>query len=92
MWFGFDGLGLTDDELLEVGQKSCAVVGACAAVIPCLAALFLVTPAELARAWLFVLLSVVSVVLPAVAVSLVSFEFPTLAGGLIGRDDEQPDL
>ncbi|KAF8068175.1 hypothetical protein HT031_001861 [Scenedesmus sp. PABB004] len=82
IWFGFGDLQLSDANLQLTGLKASILVGACALVIVPLAASFLVPLRELARNGVFVLLSIASAVAPALAISLFSYEFPSLIGGL----------
>lgn len=84
IWFGFDGLALSEDELLRVSVITAALTGVSALIIPVLAASFLVPFTALRRCWIFVLVSIVSVAGPSVAVAIWSYEFPTLFGGICG--------
>lgn len=84
MWFGFDGLGLTDDELLLVGLYAAGIIGVCAFAIVPVASGILVPMREIMRSALFVALSIASVAVPLVATAAGSYEFPSLAGGLVG--------
>ncbi|KAI8463143.1 MAG: L-lactate permease-domain-containing protein [Monoraphidium minutum] len=83
VWFGFSGVGLSEDNLLRAGFKASILIAASAFVIGPIAASFMVPARDVARSGLFVLLATASAVAPAVAISLFSYEFPTLAGGLI---------
>ncbi|CAD7695229.1 unnamed protein product [Ostreobium quekettii] len=84
IWFGFGTLGLSDDSLIRVGFKTSVIDAVVAHIVPLLAATFLVSWNDLRRNWLFVLLSIWSCVIPAVALSFVSFEFSSIMGGLVG--------
>lgn len=55
---------------------------AVAHVVPLIAAAFLVRLRDLARSWLFVLLSIWAATVPAVAIAYVSTDFSTLIGGM----------
>ena len=84
IWFGLDGLGLSDDDLKMVGRKTAIITGVCAYVIVPYAASFLVSFNELKISFIFVLLSITATVAPYIGLSFVSVEFPTLLGGIIG--------
>ncbi|WIA11159.1 hypothetical protein OEZ85_011296 [Tetradesmus obliquus] len=82
IWFGFGELELGEANLQLVGLKASILVGGCAFVIAPLAASFLVPFRELLRSALFVVLATASAVAPALLISLFSYEFPSLIGGL----------
>mmetsp|Transcript_11643 Transcript_11643/g.27656 ORF Transcript_11643/g.27656 Transcript_11643/m.27656 type:complete len:747 (+) Transcript_11643:267-2507(+) len=87
IWFGFSGLVPAEDEpafFREVSWRTQLIMTVLSHVVPVMAASFLVPLAVLRRSWLFILLSVWSCALPALALSFVSYEFPSLLGGLIG--------
>ncbi|GMH40024.1 hypothetical protein BSKO_07928 [Bryopsis sp. KO-2023] len=84
IWFGFDGLDLKTKDLLEVSFRVSVIDGVAALVIPIIAAGFLVPYKYLWRSKVFVFLSILSCVIPAVALSYVSYEFSSILGGLIG--------
>lgn len=81
--FGLDGLNLSDADLREVGFRASIILGVCAHVVPIYAASFVVPFADLRRSWLFVLLSIWSAIVPAIALSLVSTDFSSLVGGMV---------
>lgn len=84
LWFGFGNLNLSDEELIEVSYKvqTCMTV-ASFILIPFVLAVTM--PFEVVRAnILFVALTIAGCMGPALGISFVSYEFPALAGGLIG--------
>ena len=66
-----------------MGYKASIFLGVCAHVVPVYAASFLVPFATLRRNWLFVLLSIWSAVVPAIALAFISTDFSSLVGGMI---------
>ena len=84
IWFGFGSLGLTDDEFSDISRKAAACLSISGLIlIP--AVLTLLTPWAVVRAnLLFIFLSLVTCVGPSVAISFVSYEFPSLIGGIAG--------
>jgi len=84
IWFGFGSLGLTDDEYSDISRKAAACL-AVSGVILIPAVLTLLTPWSVVRAnLLFIFLSLVTCVGPSVAIAFVSYEFPSLIGGIAG--------
>ncbi len=83
-WFGFNELGLANSELLEVGYKSAVVHTVAALFIPVIALSFVIPFGEIKRNIFFVYLSILSCVIPMLALSFFTIEFPSLIGGLIG--------
>lgn len=83
IWFGFAGL-LPDDDLIEVGFRGQLLNGICGLLIPIIAIRFLVGWKNIFRSIIFIYLSILSAVGPAIGLSYFSFEFPSLVGGLIG--------
>lgn len=85
IWFGLAGLDppLDDDDLKMTGFRAQIMLFAAAHVVPLIAASFLVRLRDLARSWVFVLLSIWAATVPAVAIAYVSTDFSTLIGGMI---------
>jgi lactate permease len=83
-WFGFGGLGLSDSQLLEIGLKAASMHAVAALVIPLIALRFVVDWKEIRRNLLFVELAILASVLPMVAVAAFNYEFPSVAGGIVG--------
>jgi L-lactate permease len=83
IWFGFSTVA-TKDEFTEIAFKSfvCLTIGAFI-LVPL--TLSILVPWQVVRKNIvFVMLSLGSAVLPALAISAVSYEFPTLIGGMVG--------
>jgi lactate permease len=83
-WFGFGALGLAESQLLEIGLKAALMHAVAALVIPVIALRFVVDWKEIRRNLLFVELAVLASVLPMVAVAAFNYEFPSVAGGIVG--------
>jgi lactate permease len=83
-WFGFGSLGLTESQLLEISLKSALMHAAAALVIPVIALGFVVDWKVIRRNLLFAELAILANVLPMVAVAAFNYEFPSVAGGMIG--------
>jgi lactate permease len=83
-WFGFGALGLAESQLVEVGLKTALLHAVAALVIPVIALGFVVDWKAIRRNLLFVELSILASVLPMVAVAAFNYEFPSVAGGMIG--------
>lgn len=84
IWFGFGNLGLTEDEFLEISYKSaiCLAIGAFI-LIPL--TLRIIVPWTLVKKnAVFIFLSLLVCVGPSVGIAFVSYEFPSLMGGLVG--------
>lgn len=81
--YGFDGLGLSDEDRVAIGLRSAALLAAAAAVVPPLALCILVGLRVAVRSGLFVAAAVASFVVPMAGLAAVSIEFPALLGGLI---------
>jgi len=84
VWFGFELLGLSHEELLEVGAKTSQLQLAASLVVPVVALRFLLDWKTIGCNLLFIYLSVLGSMLPMVAVSFVSYEFPSVIGGVVG--------
>jgi len=85
VWFGLSRIpGLSETDILTIGTRSALLHGMASLIIPIVALLFIIPWKELRRSLGFVYLSVAATVLPYVALSLVSYEFPALVGGAIG--------
>ena len=84
IWFGFGELDLTDDELVTISTKSGISLAISAYfLVPFIFSLVL--PWEVLRQnALYMLLGLSACVLPGMGISFVSYEFPSLIGGLIG--------
>lgn len=83
-WFGFSAISLSDAETLAIGFKSAIMNGTAAFFIVPIALMFVVKPKKILKNWLFILLSILSTILPYVILARFSYEFPSLVGGSIG--------
>src|SRR6516164_8836786 len=84
MWFGFSQVPLSPSQILSVSWKSALVHSAAALFVPIIALQFVVRWAEIRRNLFFIYLSILSCVLPSLALSRFNYEFPSLIGGAIG--------
>ncbi|CNF21431.1 L-lactate permease [Yersinia nurmii] len=83
-WFGFANLGLSDENLLEIGRQTALIHFVAAFVIPLLALRFIVSWQQIRGNLIFIYLSVLSCTLPYLLLAQVNYEFPALIGGAIG--------
>ena len=83
-WYGFSSLNLSAEEILTIGSLSTWLNAAASLVIPPLALLFVLKPATVRQNLPFILASVLFCVIPYVAISRISLEFPSLIGGGVG--------
>lgn len=83
-WFGFSTLNLSDNILLEIGQKTALIHFIAAFVIPLMALSFVVSWQVIRKNLLFIYLSVLSCTIPYLLLAQVNYEFPALVGGAIG--------
>lgn len=85
VWFGLSRIpDLPAADILAIGIRSALLHGAASLVVPLMAMLVLVPWKTLRKSIGFVYLSVAATVVPYIAFSFFSYEFPSLAGGLIG--------
>lgn len=84
MWFGFSQVPLSPSEILLVSWKSALVHSVAALFVPIIALRFVVGWAEIRQNLLYIYLSILSCVLPSLALSRYDYEFPSLIGGAIG--------
>jgi len=84
LWFGFGGLGLTEDELTEISFKAgVAMVVSAFLLIPFILTV-LVPFAFVRKNMIFLLSSITGVMGPVVGLASVNYEFPALIGGMVG--------
>ena len=84
LWFGFELLQLPREEMLALGWQG-AVFQACAGLIVPIVSLRILLPwRTIGRNLVFILLSLLVCILPMLAVARLSYEFPAVAGGVIG--------
>jgi lactate permease len=84
MWFGFSQVPLSPSEILTVSWKSALVHTIVALLVPIIALRFVVGWAEIRRNLVFIYLSILSCMLPALFLSRFNYEFPSLIGGAVG--------
>jgi lactate permease len=84
MWFGFSQVPMSSFEILSVSWKSALVHGAAALLVPLIALRFVVGWASIRQNILYIYLSILSCVLPSLALSRFNYEFPSLVGGAVG--------
>src|SRR5215475_9286549 len=83
-WFGFSQVPLGPSEILAVSWKASLVHTAAALFVPIIALCFVVDWAHIRQNLRFIYLSILSCVLPALALSRFNYEFPSLIGGAVG--------
>lgn len=83
-WFGLGILDLSDAELLAIGFESAIIHTVAALVIPIIALTFVVKWKDVLRNIVFVYLSILSCIIPYLALASINYEFPSLVGGMIG--------
>ncbi len=83
-WFGFSELALSSADMLEVGFRTSLLHGAASLVVPVLALLFVVPWSQVRKNIGYVYLSVLACVVPYIILARIDYEFPAIAGGLIG--------
>lgn len=83
-WFGFSAIELNSSEIAEIGVKSALINALSAFLVVFIGLSFLVKPRALRQNAVFIVLSVLSCVVPYAAIATVSYEFPSLIGGFVG--------
>jgi lactate permease len=84
MWFGFSQVPLSLSEILAVSWKSALVHGLAALFVPIAALRLAVEWPRIRQNLLYIYLSILSCIVPSVALSRFNYEFPSLIGGAIG--------
>jgi lactate permease len=84
MWFGFELLELPQSELIEIGAKTAVLQSIAALIIPVVALRFVVDWGVIRRNLGFIYLSLLSCVVPMLAVAWINYEFPAVIGGVVG--------
>jgi len=84
MWFGLSQVSLSSSEMLSVSWKSALMHTVAALVVPVIALRFIVSWADIRENLLYIYLSVLSCMLPSLALSRFNYEFPSLIGGAVG--------
>src|SRR6516162_3062862 len=83
-WFGFGSLGLAETQLLEIGLKAALIHATAALVIPVIALSFVIDWKMIRRNLIFAELAILASVVPMATVAAFNYEFPSVAGGLVG--------
>ncbi len=84
MWFGFELLELPQSELIDIGVKTAVLQSIAALIIPVVALRFVVDWGVIRRNLGFIYLSLLSCVVPMLAVAWTNYEFPAVIGGVVG--------
>ncbi len=83
-WFGLGQLGLSQEQLLDIGAKTATIHSLAALVIPVIALVFVLSFKEVKRNLVYVYLSILSCVVPYLLLAQFNYEFPSVVGGAIG--------
>lgn len=83
-WFGFGDLGLSPDQINEIGLKTAMVHAIAALIIPLIGLSFVVSWREIKHNIVFIYLAILASTLPYLALATIDYEFPSLLGGGIG--------
>ncbi|HFI0236313.1 TPA: L-lactate permease [Streptococcus suis] len=83
-WFGFGSLGLTSQQLGELGFKTALIHLTAGLLIPLIALKYVFSWQEIKKNLLFIYLTVFACALPMTLLSTINYEFPSLLGGTIG--------
>jgi lactate permease len=83
-WFGLGILDLSDPELLAIGFESAIIHTVAALIIPVIALTFVVAWKDILKNIVFVYLSILSCIIPYLALASLNYEFPSLVGGMVG--------
>lgn len=83
MWFGFELLELPQSELIDIGVKTAVLQSIAALIIPVVALRFVVDWGVIRRNLGFIYLSLLSCVVPMLAVAWTNYEFPAVIGGVV---------
>eukprot|EP00127_Corallochytrium_limacisporum_P007354 Clim_evm6s248 gene=Clim_evmTU6s248 len=82
--FGFSPLGLTEEQLLSVGNRTQLLNTLMSPLVVFAGAWLLIPANDLARNWRFCLLATYACTIPAFLSSFISVAFPSLIGGVVG--------
>ncbi len=83
-WFGFGSLGLTSQQIGELGLKAALVHLTAGLVIPLIALRYVFSWAQIKQNLLYIYLTVFACALPMTLLATINYEFPSLLGGAIG--------
>ncbi|HFI0334646.1 TPA: L-lactate permease [Streptococcus suis] len=83
-WFGFGSLGLTNQQITELGLKAAIVHVTAGLVIPLIALKYIFDWKEIKQNLVYIYLTVFACTLPMMLLATINYEFPSLLGGAIG--------
>ncbi|HFI0977915.1 TPA: L-lactate permease [Streptococcus suis] len=83
-WFGFGSLGLTNQQITELGLKAATVHVTAGLVIPLIALKYVFDWKEIKQNLVYIYLIVFACALPMMLLATINYEFPSLLGGAIG--------
>ncbi len=83
-WFGMSAVSLSSYEILEIGFKSAVMNSAAAIFVVAIALSFVIKIRSVIHNGIFIVLSILSSVLPYIYISSLNYEFPALIGGFVG--------
>lgn len=83
-WFGFGSLGLTNQQITELGLKAAIVHVTAGLVIPLIALKYVFDWKEIKQNLVYIYLTVFACALPMMLLATINYEFPSLLGGAIG--------
>jgi L-lactate permease len=83
IWFGFGNVA-TEDEFAEISFKSAICLAIAAFILVPITMWILVPFPVIKKNIIFIFLSLITVVGPSLGISIVSYEFPSLIGGMVG--------
>lgn len=83
-WFGLSALNLGQEEVLRVGFASALMHSAACLVVSPAAVWIMQGREELRKNFVFVMLSIVSCLLPYALLAKLNYEFPSIIGGALG--------
>ena len=84
IWFGLGSVGTPEDDFLEISQKAAIALGTSAFLLLPLVLGILVPLSMVRQNIVFVMASIATCIVPSVGIAFVSYEFPSLLGGIIG--------
>lgn len=83
-WFGFGSLGLTSQQIGEIGLKAAFVHLTAGLIIPLIALRYVFSWQQIKQNLLYIYLTVFACALPMTLLATINYEFPSLLGGAIG--------
>lgn len=83
-WFGFGSLGLTSQQIGELGLKAALIHLTAGLLIPLIALRYVFSWSQIKANLLYIYLTVFACALPMTLLATINYEFPSLLGGAIG--------